>query len=244
MIYGYDPSPPRPKSKQGGGKRNGKVVANSRRQEGEVNGGPTLVVAHQALIEPTHTEVGSEMIELPLVTLGIGEECADAAGEWFIRATQGHSLKLDSIAHLTPILDDEESRARAGLLVHGTKWELWDTLSKPGGCLPLQRLGHFIETEGLSRMSRQHIHLAPALSDHRITPRPTSTLYIYLDLDKLLAAKIPVYSSSNGVILTPGNQDGVIPEVFWSKAERKVNGKHILILEDGKEVVATAAAST
>lgn len=54
----------------------------------------------------------------------------EVAGEWFIRATQGHSIKLESESHLTPVLDDEEGRKRAGVCVHGTKWELWDTLRK------------------------------------------------------------------------------------------------------------------
>jgi 2'-phosphotransferase len=51
-------------------------------------------------------------------------------GEWFIRATQGHSIKLDSVSHLTLVTDDEDGRARAGVCVHGTRWELWDVLSE------------------------------------------------------------------------------------------------------------------
>ena len=52
------------------------------------------------------------------------------AGEYFIRATQGHSIKLESVAHLEPVKDDGDGRRRAGECVHGTKWELWDTLSE------------------------------------------------------------------------------------------------------------------
>jgi len=52
------------------------------------------------------------------------------AGEYFIRATQGHSIKLESVAHLESVKDDEDGRRRAGECVHGTKWELWDTLSE------------------------------------------------------------------------------------------------------------------
>lgn len=85
-------------------------------------------------------------------------------------------------------------------------------------------------------MARTHIHLAPALSDHRILPRPNSTLRIYLDLQKLLDAGIPVYTSSNGVVLTPGDERGVVEKQYWSKAERKINGEWHTVLENGKEV--------
>ena len=75
--------------------------------------------------------------ELPLVVLPRPEDGSSAEGgstsqpgEWFIRATQGHSIKLDSVSHLTPVGMDEEGLARAGLCVHGTRWELWDTLSE------------------------------------------------------------------------------------------------------------------
>jgi len=63
-------------------------------------------------------------------------------GEYFIRATQGHSIKLESVAHLEPVRDDEDGRRRAGECVHGTRWELWDTLSEsfqpPVCCLRLR----------------------------------------------------------------------------------------------------------
>ena len=85
-------------------------------------------------------------------------------------------------------------------------------------------------------MSRQHIHLAPALSDHRITPRASSTLFIYLDLGRLLAAGIPVYTSANGVVLTPGNEDGYVPTECWRMAERVVKGQRVVIWENGKEL--------
>lgn len=90
-------------------------------------------------------------------------------------------------------------------------------------------------------MSRQHIHLAPALdlSEHHITPRPSSTLLIYLDLGKVLQAGIPVYVSANGVILTPGNEDGIIAKDFWRLAEKVgggLQGRRTVIWRDGAEV--------
>lgn len=85
-------------------------------------------------------------------------------------------------------------------------------------------------------MNRTHIHLAPALSDHPILPRPNSTLRIYLDPSKLIAAGIPLYTSLNGVVLTPGNERGVVEKEYWSKAEKKVDGQWIDVWRQGKEV--------
>lgn len=58
----------------------------------------------------------------------------EGRGEYFIRASQGHSIALAGVAHLEPVLDDDEGRRRAGEMVHGTKWELWETLSEFDGC--------------------------------------------------------------------------------------------------------------
>lgn len=90
-------------------------------------------------------------------------------------------------------------------------------------------------------MARQHIHFAPALSlsEHHITPRPTSTLLIYLDLPKAIAAGIPVYTSANGVILTPGDERGVVAKEYWRLAERVkggLEGTRTVVWRDGEEV--------
>ena len=93
------------------------------------------------------------------------------------------------------------------------------------------------ERDGLKKMSRQHVHLAPALKDHRITPRPSSTLLIYLDLKKVLDACIPVYTSLNGVVLTPGEgEEGTISPHLWAKAERKVGSEWQVVWADGFDV--------
>lgn len=153
-------------------------------------------------------------------------------GQWFIRASQGHSIALASTAHLTPIthtpLPDDayhitpSDRARAGLLVHGTSHSLLPTLLD----------------SGLSRMGRQHVHLAPALEvtdNNRIAPRNGSTLLVYLDLDKMLRAGVEVYSSANGVVLTPGDEGGVVRKELWSKVERVRGGERRVVwtVEEG-----------
>lgn len=172
-------------------------------------------------------------------------------GEYFIRATQGHSIQLESTAHLEQVKDDEEGRSKVGLMVHGTRWELWDTLSKFCPQLfisffmvkiaNLIWMGAKTEEQGLQKMTRQHIHLAPSFSGP-ITPRPSATLYIYLDLSKLVAAGIPVYVSANGVVLTPGSKGGEngegagVGKEFWRRAVRRKEGKRWVVWENGREV--------
>jgi 2'-phosphotransferase len=90
-------------------------------------------------------------------------------------------------------------------------------------------------------MARQHIHFAPALSlsQHPITPRPTSTLLIYLDIPKALAAGIKVYTSANGVILSPGDDNGVIRKEYWRLVERVqggLEGTRTTVWRDGQDL--------
>lgn len=154
-------------------------------------------------------------------------------GAYFIRASQGHSIALASTSHLyritfsplapssppdAPRTISPADRARAGLMVHGTRSELY----------PL------IVASGLSRMGRQHIHLAPALevggdTDNVIAPRNGSTLLIYLDLDKMLQAGLEVYVSANGVVLTPGDEQGCVGREMWNKVERVRGGERRVV---------------
>jgi 2'-phosphotransferase len=82
--------------------------------------------------------------ELPLISIPIPPpEGGDASssgttpvqaggstGEYFIRATQGHTIKVETAALLEEVKNDEEGRTKAGVLVHGTRWELWEVLSE------------------------------------------------------------------------------------------------------------------
>ena len=85
-------------------------------------------------------------------------------------------------------------------------------------------------------MSRQHIHLAPSLLAGPIIPRPSSTLYIYLDLSKLLNAGIPVFMSGNGVVLTPGDGGGSVGAEMFRRVERRMGSEKRVVWEDGIEV--------
>nr|XP_018260560.1 uncharacterized protein I303_07485 [Kwoniella dejecticola CBS 10117]OBR82718.1 hypothetical protein I303_07485 [Kwoniella dejecticola CBS 10117] len=272
LVYGYDPSPPRPPQLKKGqtpkkvrpapskvmslkenatSPSDGATITNSQQSaQGQVQGQgqdaaeiddlrSTLSKATIQGQKPNGNGVqdGHGFIELPLVALPIPEpstsltdsigsekqaESKDDArpkGEYFIRATQGHSINLESTAHLEELQNDEEGRRKAGVMVHGTRAELLNVL----------------KSNGLSKMSRQHIHLAPSHSG-AIVPRPNSTLYIYLSLATLAENKIPVYVSANGVVLTPGDKDGVVHKELWRKVVVAQKGTRRVVWEDGKEV--------
>ncbi|KAK4683527.1 hypothetical protein P7C73_g6721, partial [Tremellales sp. Uapishka_1] len=217
LFHGYDPSPPMPRKGKGKGK--GKAKPKPLVEEGEVDGGQVDDLRQELA---TATISVPEIIELPLVSIPLEPDGpSESRAEYFIRATQGHSIELESTSHLTPVNDDEEGRTRAGDMVHGTKWELWETLKR----------------DGLSKMARQHIHLAPAMTG-QIIPRAGSTLLIYLSLPALLSASppIPVYTSLNGVVLTPGDKDGKVAKELWRKAVRVEKGVSTVVWQDGREV--------
>lgn len=69
-------------------------------------------------------------------------------------------------------------------------------------------------------MSRNHIHFATGLPTDRTVIsgiRKNCQIYIYINLPLALHDGIPFYKSSNDVILSPGNQDGVLPPQYFLK---------------------------
>lgn len=140
--------------------------------------------------------------------------------QWFIRAAQGHSIQTITTEHLEPITDTSDtSLLKVGAMVHGTKWELWN----------------LIREKGLSRVNRQHIHLTTARVGSRSGPRASSNLFIYLSLQTMLEAEppIPVFVSSNDVILTPGDKDGFVPASMFERVVRRRKRKEV---KEGEEV--------
>lgn len=64
------------------------------------------------------------------VTVNSGDDAVTAtgaseAGQWWIRANQGHSIKVDAIEDTMIKVERAED---AGEAVHGTRQELWDTI--------------------------------------------------------------------------------------------------------------------
>ena len=123
-----------------------------------------------------------------------------------IRANQGHSVCNISNSWLLTRITEPLS-----VCVHGTTLEAWN----------------LIKINGLSRMSRQHIHMATGVpGDKQVISgmRTTSQVVIYIDITKAMCDGIPFYMSSNGVILSPGP----IPIQYFSSVVDRKTGRSIV----------------
>lgn len=113
----------------------------------------------------------------------------------FIRANQGHSVK---------IIDDDKLLKKIDSPIegcfHGTYKNVIDK----------------IKTEGLSRMTRKHIHISKSI-DSKSGSRPNCNTRIFIDMEKALNDGYNFYESENGVILTPGNSDGFLPPEYFKE---------------------------
>lgn len=160
------------------------------------------------------------------------------SAEWWVRAVQGHSLKnvveLQHVAltlenlHLLKLTHDdphnhsltEEHHLKTNLdalqiasehrvqVIHGTYAPAWDLILASGGLKP---------------MTRNHIHLAKGKFGQQGVisgMRKSANRLIYIDIVKAITDGIPFYLSSNGVVLTPGdNQHHMLGVQYFTKVE-------------------------
>ncbi|KAH8832868.1 KptA family-domain-containing protein [Flagelloscypha sp. PMI_526] len=145
------------------------------------------------------------------------------SGEWFVRANQGHSIKTIQV-EMKEVLS--LSDIPTGIAVHGTLRTHWNKIS----------------TQGLSRMNRNHIHIAQGLSrkDAISGFRASSDIFIYIDIDKAVASGIKFYLSENGVVLAEGDENGFIPPEYFLRVEDRqgvISG-----WEEGRQAMNTVTA--
>ena len=63
-------------------------------------------------------------------------------------------------------------------------------------------------------MKRRHIHIVE--SDSAISgKRKSANIKIYIKMKEAMDDGYKFYRSANGVILTPGNQDGILPPKYF-----------------------------
>ncbi|EKM50549.1 uncharacterized protein PHACADRAFT_104132 [Phanerochaete carnosa HHB-10118-sp] len=124
---------------------------------------------------------------------------------WWIGANQGHSMKAIKL-DLQPIRN--VSDIPTGLAVHGTNTAAWE----------------LIKTQGLKKMSRNHIHMAQSAPGPGVisTGRNFATILIYIDVQKALGAGVQFFLSNNGVVLTEGDGFGSLQPEFF---QRVTDGK-------------------
>ncbi|KAL7418196.1 KptA family-domain-containing protein [Mrakia frigida] len=142
-------------------------------------------------------------------------------GEWYIRANQGHSIELEGIEDG---MRRVESVEEAGEAVHGTTGlGVWKE----------------IYATGLSKMTRQHIHLALSTPPAQTSTKPedkvtsgiraTSHYLLYLDVPLLLEHNVPLFLSTNDVLLSPGDPNasspGRIERAFFLRLVERKTGR-------------------
>lgn len=133
-------------------------------------------------------------------------------GKWFMRANQGHSITKVSEEILTPITDPDQF----GEVIHGTFRKK----------LPL------ILKNGLSKMSRNHIHFAS--NDFReVLIRNNANVFIHVDMQKAINDGIKFFVSDNNVILTPGNDSGLLEAKYFKKVV-DIQGNNMLVKSENK----------
>ena len=142
-------------------------------------------------------------------------------GELYIRCNQGHSFSqgLDAEALLAPL--DECAAAAlgegSGLAVHGTYHRAWPAI---------------VESGGLKRMARTHIHLArglPGESGIISGMRASSEIVIWVDVAAATRAGVRFYESANGVVLTAGHgTTGTLPLRFFQRVVDTASGSEWL----------------
>ena len=142
--------------------------------------------------------------------------------DWVIRANQGHSIAVDSASHLVPITLDAGNVP--DIVIHGTYFAFWQSI---------------LETGGLKRMTRNHIHFSTGLPEDEAGVisgmRKDAELLIYVNIKQSMEDGVAWWMSENGVVLTEGNGDGVLPMKYFSRVVGRKEDVGIL-WDDGNQV--------
>jgi 2'-phosphotransferase len=148
---------------------------------------------------------------------------SEEPSDWVIRANQGHSIAVDSAALLVPIT--LEAGNVPDIVVHGTYYAFYQLI---------------VQTGGLKRMSRNHIHFSTGLPEDKqgviSGMRGDAEILIYVDIRKSLEdGGVLWWISENGVVLTEGDENGVLGTKYWEKVVGRRQDVGVL-WEDGKQV--------
>ncbi len=143
--------------------------------------------------------------------------------DWIIRANQGHSIAIESSSLLTPIT--LESGNIPDVVVHGTYYAFYQPIVQSGG---------------LKKGARNHIHFSTGLPEDKqgviSGMRSDAEMLIYIDIKKSLEdGDIKWWLSENGVVLTEGDENGMLGAKYFKKVEGRRSDCGVL-WEDGEEI--------
>lgn len=129
----------------------------------------------------------------------------DIDGSVYIRANQGHSIPVPDL-ELKRITSESDipcdARGKPSVIVHGTYFKVWPA----------------IKENGLSKMSRNHIHFAVGTpqESHVISGmRASCELLIYIDLNAAIHDGFDFFVSENHVVLCSGDIQGYLPTKYF-----------------------------
>eukprot|EP00941_MAST-03F_sp_MAST-3F-sp1_P005370 g5370.t1 len=156
-----------------------------------------MQAATEDVIREIVAEDNKQRFGLREENVGEKKESKEEKFELLIRANQGHTMRcVKESALLTPITDS----SAVPCCIHGTNSNAWK----------------IIKSSGLSRMKRNHIHMAagePGTNGVISGMRRSCDVIIHIDVDAAMKDGISFYLSENNVILSPGP----IPPQFFSK---------------------------
>ncbi|CEI39039.1 hypothetical protein FVEN_g10119 [Fusarium venenatum] len=140
--------------------------------------------------------------------------------DYLIRANQGHSIKLESANLLTPIT--VEAGNVPNRVLHGSFFYFWSAI---------------VETGGLKPMNRNHVHCSAGTPEEGIVSgmRRDAELIIEIDMEESLKDGIQWWLSDNGVLLTEGDETGILSTKYF----KLVTGRNIdvgVLWQDGQWV--------
>ncbi|KAK6344538.1 hypothetical protein TWF696_008172 [Orbilia brochopaga] len=196
-------------------------------------------------VAPSSSSLTSESSTAPSLDLApnLDSEENPDLNQYFIRATQGHSIPIQEDLLLTPI----ESTNLPSICIHGSYYSA---------------LTLILESGGLKKMGRNHIHCAAGLPKASIHPetgeeipavlsgmRFNAEVLFYIDVEKALRDGIKFWRSDNDVILTNGLEEngGVLSMDYVIRVEdvgQRAGGGDLWTREEGviKEWPATKKA--
>lgn len=172
----------------------------------------------------------------PATNPALDESTTDPS-HWLIRANQGHSIKLDSEHLLKPLAlpsDDEEGGGKLPdgavaippAVIHGTYFAFWPAIVASGGLKP---------------MGRNHVHFSTGLPEDAAAGvvsgmRRDAEVLVYVDVAASMRdGGIKWWMSDNGVVLTEGGADGLVPLKYFREVSGRTQGVGLL-WKDGEHV--------
>lgn len=171
--------------------------------------------------------------------------------DWMIRANQGHSIKLDSEGLHTPIT--LEAGNIPEIVVHGTYFAFWPKIVESGGLKKMTRthvhFGTGLPEDGKENGMETNGPVHDADDEAKAESGKTSgkskvisgmrndaEILVFVDVAQSLEdGELKWWLSSNDVVLTEGNEDGLVPMKYVKEARGRKQGVGEL-WRDGEKV--------